>query len=168
MELVQTKPSLLKYRKTDNEHCLTHNRLCGNFSVPLHIAVITDTWRPDINGVALTCGKMVDGLASLGANIQLVQPVIQDKNAEPDFDVVSVRGIHLPFYREVTIAAPARLRLRQLWIQKRPDVVLIVTEGLLGRSALLTARKMGIPVISEYHTNFQQYTRYYGFGVLER
>jgi glycosyltransferase involved in cell wall biosynthesis len=47
-------------------------------------------------------------------------------------------------------------------------VVQVVTEGPLGWSALTAARKLNLPVISEFHTNFHRYTGHYGVGWLKR
>ncbi len=61
---------------------------------------------------------------------------------------------------------PCMGRLVKLWKQSRPDVVHIATEGPLGRSALLAARALGLPVCSEFRTNFHAYSAHYGFGFL--
>jgi hypothetical protein len=53
------------------------------------------------------------------------------------------------------------------WRADRPDVVQVVTEGPLGASAIGAARELGIPVVSEFHTNFHAYSRHYGFAWLE-
>jgi glycosyltransferase involved in cell wall biosynthesis len=60
---------------------------------------------------------------------------------------------------------PAGRALRRAWSAKRPDVVQIVTEGPLGASALAAARALGIPAVTEFHTNFHSYSRHYGFGI---
>jgi glycosyltransferase involved in cell wall biosynthesis len=60
--------------------------------------------------------------------------------------------------------APPRL-LRREWTQKRPDLVHVVTEGPLGWAAVGTARRLGIPSCSDFHTNFHSYSRHYGLGV---
>ena len=168
MEYAQPTPQLLKFQENNNSET-RHGvpKLVGSFSKSLYISVVTDTWRPDINGVALTSGKMMDGLINLGARIQLIQPVISDPNDEPVYEVVTVAGFRLPFYREVSLGVSSRKLIKKQWTHKRPDLVIIITEGLLGRSAMANARQLDIPVISEYHTNFQQYTRHYGFGFFE-
>jgi glycosyltransferase involved in cell wall biosynthesis len=63
---------------------------------------------------------------------------------------------------------PCRGTLVKLWTQERPDVVHIATEGPLGRSALLAAKALGLPVCSDFRTNFHAYSRHYGFGFLRR
>lgn len=59
-------------------------------------------------------------------------------------------------------------KLLRRWKRHRPDVLYIATEGPLGLSALRAARRLGISVVSGFHTNFQQYTQQYGLGLLSR
>ncbi|MDQ2603981.1 glycosyltransferase, partial [Pseudomonas aeruginosa] len=59
-------------------------------------------------------------------------------------------------------------KLLRCWKRQRPDVLYIATEGPLGFSALRAARRLGIPAVSGFHTNFQQYSEHYGFGPLTR
>jgi glycosyltransferase involved in cell wall biosynthesis len=66
------------------------------------------------------------------------------------------------------LGLPAKRQLIKLWTDQRPDVVHLVTEGPLGSSALAAARKLGIPVSSDFHTNFHSYSRHYGFGWLQK
>jgi glycosyltransferase involved in cell wall biosynthesis len=58
--------------------------------------------------------------------------------------------------------------LRRFWRTDRPDVVHVATEGPLGWAAVRTARRLGIPVGSSFHTNFHTYGRHYGYGALHR
>jgi glycosyltransferase involved in cell wall biosynthesis len=133
----------------------------------LTIAVVTETWYPDINGVAHSIGKIVQGLLDLGVHIQLYH--LQEDNAIIDdrIEYHALKGKRLPFYKEVKIGFPASRKLQQYWKKSRPDIVQIVTEGPLGYSAMRAARQMHIPAVSDYHTNFQQYSRSYHFGLLE-
>jgi glycosyltransferase involved in cell wall biosynthesis len=55
--------------------------------------------------------------------------------------------------------------LHKAWTAWRPDVVQVVTEGPLGWAAASTAKRLGIPICSDFHTNFHNYSRHYGFGV---
>jgi glycosyltransferase involved in cell wall biosynthesis len=60
---------------------------------------------------------------------------------------------------------PAKRALGKAWRTRRPDIVQVVTEGPLGGSAVSAARALGIPVVSEFHTNFHDYSRHYGLGL---
>ncbi|HET8791208.1 MAG TPA: glycosyltransferase family 1 protein, partial [Modicisalibacter sp.] len=74
---------------------------------------------------------------------------------------------HLPRYRDVQLGVPSPRAIGKLWHGSRPDVVYIATEGPLGWSALNVARRLGIPVVSGFHTNFDHYANDYGFGLLQ-
>jgi glycosyltransferase involved in cell wall biosynthesis len=74
----------------------------------------------------------------------------------------------IPRYPNLQLGLPSRKRLEPLWTLKRPDVVHIATEGPLGWSALKVARKLKIPVTSDFRTNFHSYSSHYGVGWLSK
>ena len=135
----------------------------------LRIAVVTETYPPEINGVARTVGLMVDALLARGHRIELVRPR-QDGDgdcAANGSDALRVRlttGLPLPKYPELQLGIVSIARLIEAWRDTPPDVVHLVTEGPLGWAALRAARKLAIPVVSDFHTNFHDYSRHYGFG----
>lgn len=129
------------------------------------LTVVTETWPPEINGVAHTIHCLVEGLrARRNYHIQLVRPRQQAQEQprhENGFHEYLVNGLTLPFYKEVRLGFPQYNALKRLWSKQRPDIVQIVTEGPLGYSAMKAAKKLKIPVISDFHTHFDQYSRYY-------
>ena len=133
-------------------------------------AIVTETWRPQVNGVAHTLGRLCDGLLDAGHQLQLIRPAqpteafgqSQDGNLEQ----LLVKGLPLPGYPELQFGLPAYRRLLGYWQDQRPDSLYLATEGPLGWSALRAARRLGIPVISGFHTNFQQYGEHYRLGLL--
>ena len=136
----------------------------------LRIAVVTETYPPEINGVAMTISRMIQGLRP-SHEIGLIRPRQNRDDAagnEANFQETLVRGFPIPRYPGLKLGLPARGRLLKLWSKQRPDVVHLVTEGPLGSSALSAARKLGIPVSSDFHTNFHSYSRHYGFGWLKK
>ncbi|MGJ7512474.1 glycosyltransferase family 4 protein [Variovorax sp. GT1P44] len=137
----------------------------------LRIAVVTETYPPEVNGVALSLHQVVEGLRSLEHDIQLVRP----RQAESDLarrmerlDELLVHGVPIPRYPEMKMGMPANKALVQLWSRRRPDLVYIATEGPLGWSALQMARKLKLPACSDFRTNFHVYSRHYGIGWLHR
>lgn len=137
----------------------------------LRIAIVTETYLPEVNGVAMTMGHLVRGLSARGHCIELVRP--RQRPAEvpalrPSFEEILVRGLPIPRYEALKIGLPARTLLLRHWSSRRPDVVHLVTEGPLGWSALSAALVLGIPVASDFHTNFHTYTSHYGIGWLKK
>jgi glycosyltransferase involved in cell wall biosynthesis len=134
----------------------------------LRIAVVTETYPPEINGVAMTISRMVEGLRQYHS-VELIRPrqnKLDSAMHEPTLQEVLVRGFTIPHYPDLKLGLPAKRLLIRRWSENRPDVVHLVTEGPLGSSALSAARKLGIPVSSDFHTNFHSYSRHYGFGWL--
>lgn len=139
-------------------------------TAPLHIAIVTETYPPEVNGVAMTLGRMVQGLLARGHRVSLMRPRqhAQDTpESSPRLTTTLVRGLPIPGYAGLRFGLPAPSLLRRQWRADRPDVVQVVTEGPLGASAVAVAREFGIPVVSEFHTNFHAYSRHYGFAWLE-
>ncbi|WP_218918780.1 glycosyltransferase family 4 protein [Lacunisphaera limnophila] len=136
----------------------------------MNLIIVTETYAPEINGVAMTLGRLVDGLAARGHRITIVRP--RQRHESPRFSVtqrlacrqIRLPGVPIPGYPQLRLGLPAARRLRKLWTLNRPDLVHVATEGPLGASAITTARRMGIPVTSSFHTNFDQYTRDYRIG----
>lgn len=134
---------------------------------PLFIALISETFPPEINGVANTLGRLGEGLRARGHRLQLVRPrQPSDQGRKNDEQLLLTRGWPLPGYPGLQWGQSALHKLLRSWQRQRPDVLYIATEGPLGLSALRAARRLQIPVISGYHSNFQQYTEHYGFGLL--
>ncbi len=135
----------------------------------LNIAVVTETYPPDVNGVAHTLSKIVDGLQARGHVIWLVRPRQQSAevaSSHARFQEVLVRGLPIPFYRQLRLGLPAKRELLRLWAVQRPDIVHIATEGPLGWSALQAARKLKLPISTDFRTNFHAYSHHYGIGWL--
>lgn len=136
----------------------------------LQIALVTETYLPEVNGVAITIGRMVHGLCQRGHAIHLIRPRQHKQDVaayEQNYRETLVAGMPLPGYSGLKSGLPAKGLLLRLWQQQRPDVVHIATEGPLGWSALSAARKLNIPVSTDFHTNFHSYTQHYGIGLLQ-
>ncbi len=137
----------------------------------MKIALVTETFPPEINGVALTLSHLVEGLAQRGHSLTVVRP------KQGDTDLARSDGLYLemlcpslpiPGYTFLRAGLPVRGRLLKRWRAERPDLVHIATEGPLGYSALSAATKLGIPITSTFHTNFHSYSRHYGAAWLTK
>ncbi|WP_285417704.1 glycosyltransferase family 1 protein [Pseudomonas sp. efr-133-TYG-5] len=135
----------------------------------LHITLISETFPPEINGVANTLGRLCDGLRARGHQVELVRPRQGDDPQRcDDAGLLLCRGWPLPGYPGLQWGQSSMHKLLRRWKRQRPDVLYIATEGPLGLSALRAARRLGIAVVSGFHTNFQQYTNQYGLGFVTR
>ncbi|OHE80635.1 MAG: glycosyl transferase, partial [Lysobacterales bacterium GWF1_69_6] len=132
----------------------------------LHIELVTETYPPDVNGVALTVQSLEHGLRRLGYTVGLVRPEREDDSPRPDASLMLVEGAPIPRYPGLRFGLPAGKRLAARWAAQRPDAVYIATEGPLGWSALKACRRLGIPVATGFHTRFDDYVGRYGAGFL--
>ncbi len=137
----------------------------------LRIAVVTETWPPEVNGVAVTLAKLVQALGHRNHDVQLIRP----RQTKSDVSVndsrleeVLMRGMPIPRYPELKLGLPSKKTLVKTWTLRRPDVVHIATEGPLGWSALQAAKVLKLPVTSDFRTNFQSYSKHYGVGWLRK
>lgn len=137
----------------------------------MNIALVSETFPPEINGVAMTLSHLVEGLARRGHRMTVVRPrqgATDAPRADGLYAELLCPGVPIPGYTMLRLGLPVRGRLLRAWRQDRPDLVHIATEGPLGYAALLAAGKLGIPVTSTFHTNFHSYSRHYGFAFLTR
>lgn len=135
-------------------------------------AVVTETWRPQVNGVANMLGRLCDGLLAGGNRLQLVRPAQPGEAVELREDgalhQILVKGLPIPGYAQLQFGLPAYRTLLTHWQQHRPDSIYLATEGPLGWSALRAARRLKIPVISGFHSNFQQYNEHYQLALFNQ
>jgi len=131
----------------------------------MRYAIVTETYPPEVNGVALTVQGLEQGLRARGHDVDVVRPRRPQDDIQPH--ELLVRGAALPRYPGLRFGLPAPYRLAQQWRRQRPDAVYIATEGPLGWSALRTARKLGIPVATGLHTRFDTYLPDYGAAWLQ-
>ncbi len=137
----------------------------------MKLALVTETFPPEINGVAMTLGQLAAGLARRGIAVTVHRPrQPADAIARPAVPYAETlhAGVPIPGYAMLRLGLPARGRLLRAWRANRPDVVHVATEGPLGWSALSAADALGIPLASSFHTNFHSYSRHYGFAWLTR
>jgi glycosyltransferase involved in cell wall biosynthesis len=133
----------------------------------MRIGIISETYPPEINGVALTVHSLATGLAAKGHEIDLIRPRQTVGHVdEPGIDALETPGAALPRYPGLRFGLPVPRTLRQRWTQRRPDAIYVATEGPLGRSAVKTAVRLGIPVATGFHTRFDAYADHYGVGFL--
>lgn len=130
----------------------------------MHIAFVSETWPPQINGVALTVQRYAQGLAARGHRVDVIRPGADGH--ENHVEMVHARGARIPRYPTLQFGMPQGGGLRKRWSARRPDAIYIATEGPLGASAMRVANALDIPAATGFHTRFDQYAGYYGVGLL--
>jgi glycosyltransferase involved in cell wall biosynthesis len=133
----------------------------------LHVVMVSETYPPEVNGVARSIAVVLEGLRARGHDLKLVRPRQGPADRAQDergFGEMLRPGVPIPRYAQLRMGLPSKRALLQAWQRSRPDVVHIATEGPLGWSALSAARSLDIPVATDFRTNFHAYSTHYGVG----
>lgn len=112
----------------------------------LKILIVTDAWKPQVNGVVRTLEVLGQDLTALGHTVRYATPVGRFT-------------VGLPTYPEIRLAVFPRHRLEKEIRDFAPDAVHIATEGTLGMSARSICLKHGIEFSTSFHTRFPEYVR---------
>ena len=85
----------------------------------LRIAVVTETWPPEINGVAVTLSRLIQQLGSRHHTIQLIRPR-QDKldagKENEGWSELLLKGLPIPKYPQLKLGLPSKKALLKAWI----------------------------------------------------
>ncbi|MGM0913649.1 MAG: glycosyltransferase family 4 protein [Pseudomonadota bacterium] len=129
----------------------------------MRICLVSETWTPEVNGVAHTLAQLSRELVARGHRLELIRPrPLVPGAAEGLAAELQVPGVAVPGYRQVRFGLPAARRITRRWRESPPDAIYLATQGPLGWSAQRAARRLGLPVVAGWHTNFDHYCRDYG------
>ncbi|MBX0327069.1 glycosyltransferase family 1 protein [Oscillochloris sp. ZM17-4] len=131
----------------------------------MRIALICETFLPDVNGVTTTLCRLLEHLRREGHEALLFAP----QGAPEEYagtPVVPLGGMPLPMYPEVKLTPPQpglTARLRAF----KPDLVHLAGPAVMGAAVPFIARSLRLPVVASYHTDFGAYSRHYGLGFMQ-
>jgi len=131
----------------------------------MKVAVFTDTFYPQINGVTNTLGKMTGYFEENGIEYKVFAPRYDDTF---DYSIERFYSLKFFLYPDCRIALPNLFRITQTLSKFKPDLIHLMTEFNMGITGLRYGKKYGIPTISNYSTNFSQYTDYYKLDFLKQ
>ena len=133
----------------------------------MHIVYVTETWPPEVNGVAFTAARAVQHLRSAGHAVQLVRPRQRAEPERDDGEEWRTAGCPIPMYPALRFGWASAASFREHWRERTPDLVHVATPGPLALAALRAAALEGVPATADFRTNFHAYSRYYGCGWAE-
>jgi phosphatidylinositol alpha 1,6-mannosyltransferase len=132
----------------------------------VRVAVVAESFLPQVNGVANSVRHLVDHLVKRGHQALVVAPGPGDE-AHGQTPVVRVRSLPLPMYPEFPIGLPDNA-VRRALTEFAPDVVHLASPLVLGMSGLRTAERCGIPTVAVYQTDVVGFAQQYGFVGVDR
>ncbi|HEY2264984.1 MAG TPA: glycosyltransferase [Streptosporangiaceae bacterium] len=137
----------------------------------MRVAIITESFPPDVNGVAHTVLRVAELLASYGHHPLVIAPQPPGKAGKPGdmeedsypFPVVRVPAVPLPGYPGFRLGLPGR-KVRAALVRHRADVVHLASPVFLGAHGAGVARRLGLPAVAVYQTDLPSYARAYRLG----
>ena len=129
----------------------------------MRLCIVSETWSPEINGVAHTLNRICRELQRLGVTMDVIRPKPKAPgSAAYATQELQVNHLALPGYRDVQVGFARPSTLQRFWQQHRPDVIYLATQGPLGWAARQAAQQLSIPLVAGWHTNFDHYCHDYG------
>lgn len=133
----------------------------------MRLCIVSETWSPDINGVAHTLSRLSCELNRQGVPVDVIRPRPRVAgNTSRINHELQVARFALPGYTDVQVGLATPASLRRFWRVYRPDVIYLATQGPLGWAARQAARQLNIPLVAGWHTNFDHYCKDYGVAWL--
>ncbi|MCB1208595.1 MAG: glycosyltransferase family 1 protein [Verrucomicrobiales bacterium] len=135
----------------------------------MRILIVTDTFVPDINGVARTLCTLCSGLVARGHQVHVVTtlPAAAGEGEEGDCTRRVMGSVPLPGYPGLRIGMATTAVMLGVLADFEPDVAYVATETPLGIATIRAAARQGLPVVSGFHTNFHSYLQDYHLPGLE-
>lgn len=134
----------------------------------MRIAIFTDTYTPQVNGVANTVAKLASFLDQNNIPHLVFAPAGNNSNQPESPNVFSMPGFNFPLYPECKLAYPMYKTMSRRLNEFQPDIIHLVTPFTIGLCGLRLALKSGVTPVASFHTDFPRYLDYYGFGILQK
>lgn len=134
----------------------------------MRIAIFSDTYPPQINGVATSTYNLVHTLIAHGHDVLLVTVNRTDGKFKYENGIIEIPGILLKKlygYRAAPIYHSKAMKIIKEW---KPDIIHNQTDAPIGQFSKIAARRLNIPIIYTYHTQYEDYTYYVTKGNFDR
>jgi len=135
--------------------------------VNVRIAYVTESFPPDVNGVANTAVRVAEHLVSRGHQPLIIAPEPASGASRPDaaldYPVLRVPSLGVPAYPGFRVGLPGP-RVRAAVASHRADVVHLHGPFVLGAGGGAAARRLGLPIVAVYATDMPAYARAYRTG----
>jgi glycosyltransferase involved in cell wall biosynthesis len=126
----------------------------------MKVAIFTDTFYPDINGVAKTLKRLADYFENQGIDYKIFAPDSKT-NEYVSANIHRFKSLSFFLYPECRLAFPNVLYMNEELQNFAPDLIHVATPFNIGLCGVYFSKKFNIPLVGSYHTNFDHYLHYY-------
>jgi phosphatidylinositol alpha 1,6-mannosyltransferase len=128
----------------------------------MRVALITETFLPDVNGVATTLCRLLEHLQRSGDQALVFAP-LGGPTSYAGAEIVPLHGVPLPMYPELKLTPP-QPGITPALRRFKPDLVHLAGPAMLGPTGRYVAQALRLPLVAAYHTDFPGYSAHYGLG----
>ncbi|MFC0508329.1 glycosyltransferase family 4 protein [Micromonospora costi] len=135
----------------------------------MRIAIVTESFPPDVNGVAHSVVRAAEHLVARGHEPLVIAPAppgaaARQETGEHPYPVVRIPSVPMPRYQGFRLGVPTTTRLTGELLGHAPDVVHLASPFVLGARAATLAVRHGLPTVAVYQTDVASYARAYRLG----
>lgn len=129
----------------------------------MRIGLFTDTYLPEINGVASSVKILETALINMGHDVFVITTKNDFKEIEMEGNILRLPGIELPFLYGYVLSTPFQINAYNIIKSLNLDIIHAHTEFSIGIFARIISKLLDIPLVSTYHTTYEDYTHYINF-----
>ncbi|MFP4020087.1 MAG: glycosyltransferase family 4 protein [Halanaerobium sp.] len=135
----------------------------------MKIAIFTDTFSPEINGVTKNLDRLLNYFSEAGIEYLVFAPETEPRIENiHEKHVVRMKSLNFFLYPELKFSLPNYLKIKSKLVEFNADLFHLITPFNIGLTGLYAARQTDTPLVASYHTNFDQYLDYYQINFLEK
>ena len=134
----------------------------------MRIGLFTDTYFPQVSGVATSIRTLKTELEKLGHTVFIFTTTDKDVNRYEDWQIIRIPSVPFFAFKDRRIAYRGFSTALEIARQYQLDIIHTQTEFSLGLLGVWIAKELRIPVVHTYHTQYEDYVRYIAKGMVLR
>lgn len=134
----------------------------------MRIGLFTDTYFPQVSGVATSIRTLKTELEKLGHTVFIFTTTDEDVNRYEDWDIIRIPSVPFFAFKDRRVAYAGFTDAIKIASRYKLDIIHTQTEFSLGILGKMVARELGIPVVHTYHTQYEDYVHYIAKGRIIR
>ena len=134
----------------------------------MRIGLFTDTYFPQVSGVATSIRTLKTELEKLGHTVFIFTTTDKDVNRYEDWQIIRIPSVPFFAFKDRRIAYRGFSTALEIARQYQLDIIHTQTEFSLGLLGVWIAKELRIPVVHTYHTQYEDYVRYIAKGMVIR
>ena len=134
----------------------------------MNIVLFTDTYLPEVNGVATSVNTLYNTLLAHNENVYVVTSNPYNKKIVIDGRIIRLPGIKLKFLYDYVFTSFYSRKVFKIIKKLKPDIIHVHADLNVSQFGRIVAKKLGIPLIYTYHTMYEDYSKYATHGQIDR